>query len=239
VRLPPSVRAAILERAGADRPATDASDPFRQLTTTGTFEGYTGSFDKKLDPTANLIEMGARPYDPNLGRFLAVDPIDGGSLNNYDYAGQDPINGYDLSGDMLYNDVEGGKLAKATVTVAGPDGATDTITVTTVETSLGDDVILTQHAYQYRGHTQRWADPLKVEHPDLGPGSRLGWDSVVKAVEVGEGCWVYGSWGATWGTLTGVPGGTAVGAIAGCLGGAAVAAKAGEAGTPDPQDWGH
>jgi hypothetical protein len=42
--------------------------------------------------------MGARPYDPTIGRFLAVDPIDGGSLNNYDYAGQDPINGYDLNG---------------------------------------------------------------------------------------------------------------------------------------------
>jgi hypothetical protein len=45
--------------------------------------------------------MGARPYDPAVGRFLAVDPVDGGSLNNYDYAGQDPINNYDLDGAML------------------------------------------------------------------------------------------------------------------------------------------
>ena len=42
--------------------------------------------------------MGARPYDPSLGRFLSVDPVDGGSLNNYDYAAQDPINAYDLKG---------------------------------------------------------------------------------------------------------------------------------------------
>jgi hypothetical protein len=28
-----------------------------------------------------------------------VDPIEGGSLNNYDYANQDPINVYDLSGE--------------------------------------------------------------------------------------------------------------------------------------------
>lgn len=45
--------------------------------------------------------MGARPYDPSTGRFLAVDPIPGGSLNNYDYAGQDPINNYDLSGKIF------------------------------------------------------------------------------------------------------------------------------------------
>jgi hypothetical protein len=42
--------------------------------------------------------MGARPYDPSLGRFLAPDPVEGGSLNLYDYAGQDPVNGYDLDG---------------------------------------------------------------------------------------------------------------------------------------------
>ena len=63
-----------------------------------TTERFTGRWDKKLDTTTSLIEMGARPYDPNLGRFLAVDPVEGGSANNYDYAGQDPINAFDLEG---------------------------------------------------------------------------------------------------------------------------------------------
>lgn len=45
--------------------------------------------------------MGARPYDPAIGRFTAIDPVPGGSLNNYDYAAQDPVNGYDLSGSIL------------------------------------------------------------------------------------------------------------------------------------------
>jgi RHS repeat-associated protein len=66
--------------------------------TNSTSHRYTGAWNKQYDSTSTLILMGARPYDPTTGRFLATDPIDGGSLNNYDYAGQDPINGYDLSG---------------------------------------------------------------------------------------------------------------------------------------------
>ena len=48
--------------------------------------------------TINLFNMGARPYDPTTGRFLRVDPIEGGSANNYEYADADPINSVDLDG---------------------------------------------------------------------------------------------------------------------------------------------
>jgi RHS repeat-associated protein len=77
-------------------------DPFgtpRQTQPTNkAIERFTGRWDKKLDTASSLIEMGARPYDPKLGRFLAVDPVDGGSFNTYDYARQDPVNDFDLSG---------------------------------------------------------------------------------------------------------------------------------------------
>lgn len=36
-----------------------------------------------------------------LGRFLRVDPIEGGSANDYEYAFGDPVNGLDLSGEFV------------------------------------------------------------------------------------------------------------------------------------------
>jgi hypothetical protein len=45
-----------------------------------------------------VIRMGARLYDPNLGRFLEADPIEGGSANSYDYCNAEPINCNDLDG---------------------------------------------------------------------------------------------------------------------------------------------
>jgi RHS repeat-associated protein len=60
--------------------------------------GYVGKWQKLTDPLSGLLLMGARPYDPVLGRFLSVDPLPGGSANEYDYAAQDPVNSYDLDG---------------------------------------------------------------------------------------------------------------------------------------------
>jgi RHS repeat-associated protein len=45
-----------------------------------------------------LTRMGVRLYDPSLGRFLQVDPVEGGSANDYDYSNADPINAVDLDG---------------------------------------------------------------------------------------------------------------------------------------------
>lgn len=46
------------------------------------------------------IQMGGRVYIPELGRFLQIDPADGGTLNGYVYA-LDPINQVDANGNWI------------------------------------------------------------------------------------------------------------------------------------------
>jgi uncharacterized protein RhaS with RHS repeats len=48
--------------------------------------------------------MGHRVYLPTLGRFLQVDPIEGGTLNPYVYA-HDPVNMDDYSGQGLFGSI--------------------------------------------------------------------------------------------------------------------------------------
>jgi RHS repeat-associated protein len=62
--------------------------------------GYTGHVN---DPEIGLVYMQARYYDPEVGRFLSVDPVgtepaDGFKFNRYDYANDNPVINVDPDG---------------------------------------------------------------------------------------------------------------------------------------------
>ncbi|MEV6447838.1 RHS repeat-associated core domain-containing protein [Amycolatopsis sp. NPDC051716] len=62
--------------------------------------GWLGQYQRAFEHAGSLalIQMGARPYSPILGRSLSVDPVEGGSANDYDYVFADPINKTDTAG---------------------------------------------------------------------------------------------------------------------------------------------
>ncbi len=76
-------------------------DEFGKGTVTSDRLGWLGTHQRyTAATTSGIIRMGHRLYDPRIGRFLQVDPIEGGSANDYDYVSGDPINNFDLSGEF-------------------------------------------------------------------------------------------------------------------------------------------
>lgn len=77
-------------------------EPYRTTEAADHDIGFSGA---RTDDALDLVAMGARTYDPVLGRFLSADslipdPYRPQSLDRYSYVENDPINHYDPSGHM-------------------------------------------------------------------------------------------------------------------------------------------
>ncbi|MER7764620.1 polymorphic toxin-type HINT domain-containing protein [Streptomyces sp. NPDC097619] len=60
--------------------------------------GWLGGKQRSSETPAGFTLMGVRLYNPATGRFLSVDPVQGGNANAYEYCTADPVNCYDLDG---------------------------------------------------------------------------------------------------------------------------------------------
>ena len=65
--------------------------------------GWLGAEERSAEYGAGTVLMGQRVYQPQLGRFLQTDPVQGGSANEYDYTNQDPGNQLDLDGRCAFD----------------------------------------------------------------------------------------------------------------------------------------
>ena len=87
--------------------------------------GWLGAAQRSSEALGGVVLMGVRLYHPATGRFLSVDPVEGGSATDYDYCSADPVNCTDLAGTFSF-----GSLLKVVTVVAsvasvipGPVGA--------------------------------------------------------------------------------------------------------------------
>ena len=80
--------------------------------------GYTGA---EWDGETGLYHMGARYYDPTLGRFIQQDPADEG-LNPYRYGWNDPVNYSDPTGMTAFRTV-GSAAGAGAIGVTSSDGS--------------------------------------------------------------------------------------------------------------------
>jgi len=61
---------------------------------------WLGANEIPTELPSGVLDMGARSYVPQLGRFLQPDPVSGGSANAYAYVFGDPVNASDPSGQF-------------------------------------------------------------------------------------------------------------------------------------------
>ncbi len=84
--------------------STERSTEFGVPTTTKPAKySWLGGEQRPTELPSGMVNMGARAYIPEIGRFEQTDPIPGGSPNPYAYTNGDPVDETDLTGEYVEN----------------------------------------------------------------------------------------------------------------------------------------
>ncbi|MFI1176824.1 DNRLRE domain-containing protein [Streptomyces melanogenes] len=88
----------------ASAPTALHNDEFGNPATGQAATRYTwlGSEQRSTETPTGITLMGARLYDPTIGRFLSTDPVPGGGANAYAYCSGDGVNCRDTDGRLDY-----------------------------------------------------------------------------------------------------------------------------------------
>jgi RHS repeat-associated protein len=126
------------DQLGSTRGLTDSSgtlvgtfsyDAYGNVTSsTGTATtpfGYAGQY---TDSESGLQYLRARYYDPQTAQFLSVDPLVGLTQQPYGYAGLDPMNEVDPTGEWGVGDIASGVTRAAGVVVGAARAAWNSVT---------------------------------------------------------------------------------------------------------------
>ncbi|NEA59600.1 hypothetical protein G3I60_36945 [Streptomyces sp. SID13666] len=103
--------------ATAQTPTFRLVDPYGNPrgTQPASWPGTQGFVGGTKDTTTGLTHLGARDYDPTLGRFISADPLfeatDPNQIGGYTYAGNNPVTYSDPSGLMVYESDEKGGVS--------------------------------------------------------------------------------------------------------------------------------
>ncbi|OKI85929.1 hypothetical protein A6A27_40020 [Micromonospora sp. CB01531] len=135
----------------------------------GMDKGFVGGTQ---DPTG-LTHLGAREYDPTIGRFISVDPVmdltDPQQWNPYTYANNSPVTFSDPSGLLWIND-GGGKYVPPSPSVAPSKPAPPTKPTKPTKKSFWGKI----GSGMYSGAKRAVVDPLRAAGGQIADG----WTSV-------------------------------------------------------------